>query len=86
VIDATAKHQDVDSVLLQHAPGFSLWYEHDSGLLKQSVAPVENSGSYYPKKENRTSGATSRNRNSLVEFYALRVGSEFGPGPPTLLA
>jgi hypothetical protein len=50
LVDATAKHEDMDSVLLVHAPGFCSWHAHDaSGSFRQSVAAVENSTSYYPK-------------------------------------
>jgi hypothetical protein len=50
VVDATAKHQEMDSVLLVHAPGFCSWHAHDpAGNFRQSVAPIEDSMSYYPK-------------------------------------
>ena len=50
VVDATAKHQDIDSVLLTHAPGFIAWYAHtNGGDFIRSVAPVADSALYYPK-------------------------------------
>jgi hypothetical protein len=50
VIDATAKHQELESILLMHGPGFCSWYAHDAtGGYRRSVAAIENSTTYYPK-------------------------------------
>jgi hypothetical protein len=50
VIDATAKHQEMDSILLMHAPGFCTWYSHNiSGEFVQSVAAIQDSSTYFPK-------------------------------------
>lgn len=55
VIDATAKHQDMDSVLLMHAPGFCSWQSQDkAGKVQQKVAPVKDATSYYPKVRGQT--------------------------------
>ena len=49
-VDAEKVFEDIDSVLLVHAPPFCSWHAHDGiGRLRQSVAPVENSTEYYPK-------------------------------------
>ncbi|TPO05165.1 hypothetical protein [Mesorhizobium sp. B1-1-5] len=55
VVDATAKNQGQDSVLLVHAPGFCSWYAHDqNGSYSQSVGPVQDSTTYFPKARGLT--------------------------------
>lgn len=50
VVDATAKHEELDSVLLIHAPGFCKWRAHDRyGSYQEKVAPIKSSTEYYPK-------------------------------------
>ncbi|MCJ2008208.1 hypothetical protein [Methylobacterium sp. J-092] len=50
VVDATAKHNGGNSVLLFYAPGFCLTHSHDvSGNFTQNAVVVENSEPYYPK-------------------------------------
>jgi hypothetical protein len=50
VVDATAKHQDMESILLFHAPGICFWHQHDAAnSLVRYVAPLPDDGEYYPK-------------------------------------
>ena len=50
VVDATAKHQDLESILLFHAPGICFWHQHDQAhALVRYVAPLPDDGEYYPK-------------------------------------
>lgn len=49
-VDATAKNQDMDSVLLFHAPGFCMWHGHgDRDEFKRSVAAIRDDTAYFPK-------------------------------------
>ena len=48
--DATAKHQDLESILLFHAPGLCLWHSHDSkNLLASYMIAVKDDAEYFPK-------------------------------------
>jgi hypothetical protein len=50
VIDATAKHQDLESILLFHAPGLCLWHSHDAkNRLELYMIAVNNDVEYFPK-------------------------------------
>jgi len=49
-VDATAKNQGLDSVLLFHAPGMCFWHSHDSSAeFKRSISPIKDDDAYYPK-------------------------------------
>jgi len=51
VVDATAKHQDVDSLLIFHAPGVLSWHAHEpDGTLDQKIAAVKDSQPYFAKE------------------------------------
>ena len=50
VVDATAKHQDMESILLFHAPGLCLWHQHDANnALCRYLIPVADDVPYFPK-------------------------------------
>jgi hypothetical protein len=50
VIDATAKHQDLESILLFHAPWLCLWHSHDAkNRLELYMIAVNNDVEYFPK-------------------------------------
>lgn len=50
VVDATAKHQDLESVLLFQAPGFCAWHSHDSAnALKQFFIVTTDDVEHFPK-------------------------------------
>jgi hypothetical protein len=72
-VDATAKHEDMDSVLLVHAPGFCSWQMHDAnGKLLQFVAPVENSTEYYPKARGESDFANFERSARQVKTQAAQ--------------
>lgn len=49
-VDATAKNQDMDSVLLFHAPGMCMWHAHTAGDdFTRSVAAIKDDAPYFPK-------------------------------------
>jgi hypothetical protein len=49
-VDATAKNQDLDSVLLFHAPGMCMWHAHDDrDEFIRSVAAIKDDTGYFPK-------------------------------------
>jgi hypothetical protein len=50
VVDATAKHEDLESIRLFHAPGLCLWHGHDAkNSLVRYVIAVKDDVEYYPK-------------------------------------
>lgn len=58
VVDTTAKNHGQDSVFMMYAPGFCSWYSHAAdGQYVQSVAPVADSTTYFPKARGSTSFA-----------------------------
>lgn len=49
-VDATAKNQDIDSILLFHAPGFCMWHGHGpNDDFVRSIAAIKDDGPYFPK-------------------------------------
>lgn len=50
VVDATAKHQDLDAVLLFHAPGMCIWHAHGAkGSFVRYVIASRDDTDYFPK-------------------------------------
>jgi hypothetical protein len=64
VIDATAKNQDIDSILLFHAPGYCVWHSHgDRNRFQRFTAVIENDTIYFPK---------ARGEMNFVKFGTLQ--------------
>lgn len=62
VVDATAKHQDLETILLFHAPGYCSWLNHDTNnKLVRHVIVVKDDAEYFPK---------ARGDTDFSKFYA----------------
>ncbi|MDO9385012.1 MAG: hypothetical protein Q7T86_19370 [Hyphomicrobiaceae bacterium] len=62
VVDATAKHQDLEAVILFHAPGLCIWHAHGlkSSFVRHVIASRDDT-EYFPKV---------RGSIDFAEFYA----------------
>lgn len=62
VVDATAKHQDLEAVILFHAPGMCIWHAHGpKGSFVRHVIASRDDTDYFPKV---------RGDIDFAEFYA----------------